>query len=223
MPKDDIVYLLKFAPKEAYIDDLMSGRLYMNAAGYYHGLPGEQGDPLEASLSYGMGIYAHWLLPIYCMFTVQESDIVNNAVVITKRMIEEFRCHDGWIGIVRYDGFEQLLNRKTGSGNDISFHRSVFYGAPTPSLTGEMLQGVPWNIIIKMPKYAYQREYRIVGTQPVEWFLIPDKNSPDRKIEEYGHAELDLGSSLTDYSWKVPVSSLTEAKDGIVLKLPQTA
>ena len=34
MPKDDIIYLLKFAPQEAYIDDLMDGRLYMNAAGF---------------------------------------------------------------------------------------------------------------------------------------------------------------------------------------------
>lgn len=95
MPKDDIIYLLKFAPQEAYIDDLMNGRLYMNAAGYYHGLPGEQGDPLEASLAYGMGIYAHWLLPIYCMSTVRESDIVDNTVVITKRMVEECRCSNG--------------------------------------------------------------------------------------------------------------------------------
>ena len=53
MPNNDIVYLLKFAPKEAYIDDLINGRLYMNAAGYYHGLPGEQGDPLEASMAPG--------------------------------------------------------------------------------------------------------------------------------------------------------------------------
>lgn len=49
--------VLKFAPNEAYIDDLLDGRLYMNAAGYHHGLPGEQGDPLKASLAYGMGIY----------------------------------------------------------------------------------------------------------------------------------------------------------------------
>lgn len=95
MPIDGIIYLLKFAPQEAYIDDLMNGRLYMNAAGYYHGPPGEQGNPLEASLACGMGIYAHWLLPIYCMYTVRESDIVDNAVVITKRMVEEFRCSDG--------------------------------------------------------------------------------------------------------------------------------
>lgn len=47
MPKNDIVYLLKFASKEAYIDDLINGRLYMNTADYYHGLPGEQGDPPE--------------------------------------------------------------------------------------------------------------------------------------------------------------------------------
>lgn len=50
---DSIAYLLKFAPREAYINDLMKGRLYMNAAGYYHGLPGEQGDPLEASMAPG--------------------------------------------------------------------------------------------------------------------------------------------------------------------------
>ena len=101
MPNDDIVYLLKFAPKEAYIDDLMDGRLYMNAAGYYHGLSVEQGDPLEASLAYGMGVYANWLLPICCMFMVRETGIIDNAVVITRRMIDEFRCADGWIDSVR--------------------------------------------------------------------------------------------------------------------------
>lgn len=83
MPNDDIAYLLKFAPKEAYINDLLDGSLYMNAAGYYHGLPVEQGDPLEASLAYGMGVHANWLLPIYCMFMVRETGIVDNAIVIT--------------------------------------------------------------------------------------------------------------------------------------------
>lgn len=33
--------------------------------------------------------------PINCMYTVRESDIVDNAVVITKRMVEEFKCSDG--------------------------------------------------------------------------------------------------------------------------------
>ena len=60
----------------------------------YHGLLSEQGDSLGGSLVYGMDIHANWLLPIYCMFTVRESDIVNNTVVITRRMIDEFRCAD---------------------------------------------------------------------------------------------------------------------------------
>lgn len=32
---NDIIYLLNVAPREAYIDDLMDGHLYMNAADYY--------------------------------------------------------------------------------------------------------------------------------------------------------------------------------------------
>lgn len=86
---------LKFAPKEAYIGKLTDERLYINAASYYHVLPGEQGDPLEASLANGTSINANWPLPTYYMFTVRESDIVVSTVVITGRMIEEFRCADG--------------------------------------------------------------------------------------------------------------------------------
>ena len=52
MLKDNIAYLLKFTPREAYIDDLMNGRLYMNATGYYRGRL-ERGDPLEASTAPG--------------------------------------------------------------------------------------------------------------------------------------------------------------------------
>lgn len=100
------------APK-AHINDLIDGRLYMNAAGCCHGLPGEQGDPLEASLAYGVGIYAHWILPTYCMFAVRESDIVVSAVVITGRMNNKTRCSDGWISIVRHDSFEQPQNRNS--------------------------------------------------------------------------------------------------------------
>ena len=54
--------------------------------------------------------------------TMPNSDIVNNAIAINSRMIDKSRCADGWIGIVRYDRFERLLNRKIGSGNDISLY-----------------------------------------------------------------------------------------------------
>ena len=91
----------------------------MNAAGYCHGLTGEQGDPLEASLAYAMSIYANCLLPIYCMFTVRENDIVNSTVVITRRMIGEFKCADGCIGIVRRGCFGRFLHQKISTTNSL--------------------------------------------------------------------------------------------------------
>lgn len=48
-----------------------------------------------------------------------KSGTVNNAVLITRRLIEEFRCADGWIGIVRYARFERPLDRRGNSGDDI--------------------------------------------------------------------------------------------------------
>lgn len=132
MLKDGIACLLKFAPKEAYIDDLISGHLYMNSAGYYHGLPGEQGDPLEASMVLPACIYGNYRLPIYCMYTVRENDIVDGSVQIPKRMIREFGCADGWIGIVRYDSFARLMDSHTTDGGDVYAHSAISYGIPGP-------------------------------------------------------------------------------------------
>lgn len=223
MLKDGITHLLKFAPKEAYIDDLINGRLYMNAAGYYHGLPGEQGDPLEASMAPGACLYRYTCLPIYCMYTVRENDIVGNSVKIPMRMIREFGCTDGWIGIVQYGNFARLADSHIADGGSIYAHGAISYGVPGPKLIGEMFQGTACNLLIKTPKYAYQREYRIIGSQPVECRLIPDKKHPGCKIEEYNHTELDLDSSLADFSRKVSAPSLEKAQDGFMLKLPHRA
>ncbi len=219
MLKDGIAYLLKFAPKETYVDDLMDGRLYMNAAGYYHGLPGEQGDPLEGSMAPGACLYGHTCLPIYCMYTVRENDIVDNTVKIPMRKIKEFGCTNGWICIVHYGSFTRLADRHIADGESIYAHGPISHGVPVPKLIREIFEGIPHNLVIKTPKYAYQREYRIIGAQPVECRLMPDEKHPGCKIEEYDHAKLDLGSSLMDFSWKVSVSSLEKTQDDLMLKL----
>lgn len=183
MPSNDIVYLLKFAPKEAYIDDLINGHLYMNAAGYYHGLPGEQGDPLEASMVPGACLYTYACLPIYCMYTVRENDIVGNTVKIPMRMIREFGCAAGWIGIVRYDSFARLMDSHTTDGGDVYAHSAISYGIPGPKLIRGIFEGIPHNLVIKTPKYAYQKEYRIIGSRPVECRLSPDENHLAAKLK----------------------------------------
>lgn len=220
MLKDGIAYLLKFAPKEAYIDDLLNGHLYMNAAGYYHGLPGEQGDPLEASMAPGVCLYGYSCLPIYCMYTVRVNDIVDDTVKIPIRMIQEFGCADGWIGIVQYASFARLADRHIAEDGSIYAHGPISYGVPGPKLIREIFEGIPHNLVIKTPKYAYQKEYRIIGSRPVECHLSPDENHHGCRIEEYDHAKLDLGSELAGFSWKASVPSLEEAEDGLMLKLP---
>lgn len=220
MGENKIRWLLKFAPKEAYIDDLMSGRLYMNAAGYYHGMPGEQGDPLEASIAPGVCAYCYTQLPIYCMYTICEGEVIDDAVMIPGRMISEFGCENGWIGVVRYDRFARLIDDCVDGDKGIFDHGSVSYGTPSIKLTREILQGIPHNLFIKTPKYAYQREYRILGANPADFQLKPKEGNPDRMIEVYGHEELDLGRKLADFSWKVPVADLKTRRGDLALPLP---
>ena len=164
MSNNNIAYLLKFASKVAYIDDLLNGHLYMNAAGHYHGPPGEQGDPLEASIVPGVRLYRNHCLPIYCMYTVRENDTVNNCVQIPMRMIREFGCEDGWIGIVQYASFARLADRHIADDGNIYAHGPISYGVPGPKLICKILEGIPHNLVIKTPKYAYQKEHRIVGS-----------------------------------------------------------
>lgn len=158
-----------------------------------------------------------------CMYTVHENDIVNNTVKIPMRMIREFGCADGWIGIVQYGRFARLADRHTTDDGSIYAHGPIPYGVPGPKLIREIFEGIPHNLIIKTPKYAYQKEYRIIRSRPVECRLIPDENHPGGKIEKYDHAELDLSSSLADFSWKVSVASLEEAQGDLMLELPHQA
>lgn len=163
MLKDGIAYLLKFAPKEAYIVDLLNGHLYMNAAGYYHGLPGKQGNPLEASMAPGMCLYGNTCMPIYCMHTVRENDIVDNAVKIPMRMIQEFGCADGWIGIVQYDSFARLADRHTAEDGSIYAHGPISHSVPGPKLIREIFEGSPHNLVIKRPSTHIRRSIESSG------------------------------------------------------------
>ena len=56
------------------------------------------------------------------MYTVREKDIVDNAVKIPMRMIQEFGCADGRIGIVQYGRFARLADRHIADGGSIYAH-----------------------------------------------------------------------------------------------------
>lgn len=122
----------------------MDGRPYMNAAGYHHGLPGEQGNPLEAFLAHGTGICANWLLPICYIHTVRENNIAGNTVKISMRIIREFRCAEGRIGIVQHGRFELLADGHIAKDEDVYAQRRREPSPPQQNPESSLLlSGVP--------------------------------------------------------------------------------
>ena len=148
--------------------------------------------------------------------------LINYANITSQRSTAPLVCLYGY-AYLQYDSFARLADRHTTDDGSIYAHGPISYGVPGPKLIREIFEGIPHNLVIKTPKYAYQKEYRIIGSRPVECRLLPDENHPGCKIEKYDHAELDLGSSLADFSWKVSVASLEEARDGLMLDLPHQA
>ncbi len=84
-----------------------------------------------------------------CMHAVRENDIVDGSVQIPMRMIWEFGCTDGWIGIVRYDSFARLIDNHTTGGEEVYAHGAISYGIPGPKLIEEIFQGTFCNLLIK--------------------------------------------------------------------------
>lgn len=122
----------------------MDGRLYKNAAGYHHGRPGERGNPLEAFLAHGTGIYANWLLPICYMYTVRENYIADNTVKNPRRMIQEFRCAEGRIGIVQHGRFKLLADGHIAEDEDVYAQRRREPSPPQQNPQSSLLlSGVP--------------------------------------------------------------------------------
>ena len=98
-----------------------------------------------------------------CMYTVRGNDIVDNTVKIPMRMIREFGYANGWVGIVQYDSFARLADGHITDDGNIYAHGPISYGVPGPKLIREIFEGIRHNLVIKTLKYAYQKEYRIIG------------------------------------------------------------
>lgn len=73
--------------------------------------------------------YGYKRLLIYCMHTVRENNIADNTVKIPMRIIQEFRCTDGRIGIVQHGRFALLADGHIVEGEDIYAQRGR---GPTP-------------------------------------------------------------------------------------------
>lgn len=159
---DDIDYLIKFCSKEAYADDLLNGKLFMNAAGYYRSLELGQGDPMESAISSHSQIFTNSGRPIYCMYTVKESDILDGEALISEQVINDFGCANGWAVIIDYAAFVERL-KTLDTGERPLAHNPVRYGYISDGLMNDLMTKRDCrNLFIKNPYFSHQKEYRIV-------------------------------------------------------------
>lgn len=101
--KDTNTHVLKFAPKKSNINYSMNRCLCMNAAGHYHDPHREHSYTLEMKRHTERTSTPIDKLLIYCMSTVRENDIGDDAVMIPRLMLNEFKFGTGFISAAKYN------------------------------------------------------------------------------------------------------------------------
>ena len=213
----DVRYLVKFVKEEAWADDLLNGCLFMNAAGFYASKEKGQGDDREGAIA-NTGVFRNIDRPIYCMYSVYLSDVIDDGFDVPMQVIEDFGCSDGFAVVLRFDEFDKALRTLETDGYGLKAGL-VSYGCvlkkDAPALFG-MGQNIP--LFIKRPEYQHQKEYRIVvgksltrrtHMRDLDGEMVPfiDEEQPFEAIR------YRFPSDLRAFAKKVPMRSI-ELRDG---------
>lgn len=157
-----IKYLLKFVSQEDYAEKLVKGTFFMRPASYFHALEKGQGDISESAISHYMCVYKHSHVPIYCMYSVMDTDIMENKVTISERCIKDFKCADGYVVIIDFPLFEEKLKTFQSEGYEVCGGLVNYHFLTWDDTVKLMNDNTPRNVFIKHPDFAYQKEFRIV-------------------------------------------------------------
>lgn len=197
-------YLIKFVSKLEYAEDLRHGKLFMRPAEYYHHLERGQGDEAEAAICHFAAIYKNVRWAIYCMYTPRGADLhTDGSIHISKRVIDDFKCAQGYAVILDRDKFESLLPLVDTGGYQLSAGE-IGYRAFTMEDTSRLLTtDSDDNIAVKRPYFHYQKEYRVVIAKSVPL-------GDDSVI-------YNLPSALLGDSWIVSIADLEMKEDEYII------
>lgn len=164
----DVQYLIKLVSQKSYADALCNGDLFMHSAEYYHQFEDQgQGDKREASIFAEARIYRGSQYPIYCMTTVFSDDIKNSRILISKRMVEDFNCNDGYAVLINYLRFQEKV-KMMDTRDAPHYENTVQYGIPSPELSKKWFCSSSLDhLFVKHPYFSYQKEYRIIVLDPL--------------------------------------------------------
>lgn len=238
MGNNRIKYLVKFVTEESHANDLLDGKLFMRPSRYFRSLESEnldhsRGDQTEGAIfadargtavNY-LGIFQNDDLPIFCTYTVYENDIADNRIAISKKVVEEFNCEQGFAVLIDYLGFKQDLEKiKETQGINYCEH-TVLYQPPSRDRSKEMfVNGTVENLFYKSPRYQYQREHRVVMGEIIDGFRIIDgKRIPNYFFDGWKMLEAktyNIQGKIHYNPIKISLASSEQSSDFYMLRLP---
>ena len=207
-----IKYLIKFVSQLDHAKMLLRGELFMRPASYYHGLEQGQGDAGEALVFHGLSMYKNGEFPIYCFYSVDDSEIQNNRFKVSEKCITDFKCADRYAVLIDFPSFDERIPTLERDGYSL-WYDSVSYGVPTPQLSARIvMKNELTNLFIKHQVFAYQKEYRISIGKTVY-------NSETPMDKRADHVIFKFPSGLDDIAQIVEISRLQKDYDGYVFDL----
>ena len=191
-------YLIKFCKKPEYAKTLFEGKLYCNPAFYYRYVESQSGDVMEASIFHGLGIYKNDGAYIYCTFLLDDNSI-------TSETINHFGCEDGYVVIIKYEEFQQILESRLliaskgyASKRGLVKYANLGIKAFEKALSPENEID---HLFVKRKRFEIEHEYRIVFYDSCNVGRYDPKKDDVSRI-------YNLGISLADISKIIEVKEL---------------
>lgn len=215
-----IKYLIKFVSTKSHAEHLINGNLYMNAVAYYrgHDLERGQNDRYEGAISHEKQLFKNEDYYVYCMSAFQEQDIKNNSIIIDEKIISDFKCENGYLVLVKYDDFVNMLSNKMLKIDEskIPYKELVLWGLVTYGNIGLTLckkflvETKCDHFFIKDPYYKYQKEFRIIVRERAE--MIFKEELLDGKYKVFDKYSQKTFSFIKDLRSIAQIVSINDIK-----------
>ena len=212
MPK----YLLKFVSEELHAKTLTNGKLFMRPASYYHSLELGQGDIREGALSHNKMIYMNNHFPIYCLYSVEESEIENGFIKVLKKCIDDFHCQNGYAVVLDYEKFVSVLPTLNTYGYKMNAGEVQYHVIRNNEFAILVNNKNGLNLFIKHPFYVHQKEYRLVVFESLPKECDHKEYSFESSIESITNVVKISSCDLRDEIFMIPIKRKNEAEDKVL-------
>lgn len=217
--KNNIEFLVKFIPEEDYVDNLVNhGELFLRPLGHYSKLEEDSSDKIRGDKREGLLLNSVRISsnrPIYCMYSVFESDLFSEGILINKRAVKSFLSEGtGFFAIINYKGFLSQLKSEYFDGYEV-IGDIVKYGIIDWETQKKLLISNPQKAaFVKDSDYSYQQEFRLIVQKNL--LLIKDIQATEKYKKTYGddfytysNYTVRIGS-LQDFAKKYSIEDLKD-------------